>query len=277
MLRILLAVLALAASLAQGADRLVTIETRPGVKVGYYWMERPGAKATIVLLPGGEGSIGMRDGTPHSENFLVRSRDYFADAGFNVAVVGKPSDRNDLDARFRSTDEHVADLRAVVQKLSGFGQPIWLVGTSLGTISAAAAAGAQPPLPIAGIVLTSSVTGTNRYTGFSVPMLDLAQVRVPVLVMHHKDDSCDVCEPGQAHRIVEALTNAPVKKLLLVSGGSMANLLAIGAARQWAGRADGWSVRDEGLQSGHPPFRLYASTQVHSSVVKAARLLGLGE
>lgn len=221
MLRILLAVLALAASLAQGADRLVNIETRPGVKVGYYWMERPGAKATIVLLPGGEGGIGMKGGTPHSENFLVRSRDYFAEAGFNVAVVGKPSDRNDLDARFRSTDEHVADLRAVVRKLSGFGQPIWLVGTSLGTISAAAAASAQPPLPIAGIVLTSSVTGTNRYTGFSVPMLDLAQVRVPVLVMHHKDDSCDVCEPGQAHRIVEALTNAPVKKLLLVSGGSM--------------------------------------------------------
>ena len=57
----------------------------------------------------------------------------------------------------------------------------------------------------------------------------------------------------------------------------VANLLAIGAALQWAGRADGWSVRDEGLQSGHPPFRLYASTQVHSSVVKAARLLGLGE
>ena len=64
---------------------------------------------------------------------------------------------------------------------------------------------------------------------------------------------------------------------LLVSGGSMANLLAIGAALQWAGRADGWNVRDEGLQSDHMPFCLYASNQVHSSLVKAARLLGLGE
>jgi hypothetical protein len=98
---------------------------------------------------------------------------------------------------------------------------VWLVGTSLGTISAAAAATAQPPLPIAGIVLSSSVTGVNRHTGFSVPMLKLADVRVPVLVMHHKEDSCDVCEPGQAHLIVEAMVNAPVKKLLLVSGGSM--------------------------------------------------------
>jgi hypothetical protein len=221
MLRILLVVLALAAWAAQGADRLVNIDTRPGVRVGYWWMERPDATGTIVLLPGGEGGIGMKDGTPHSDNFLVRSRDYFADAGFNVAIVGKPTDHNDVDARFRATGEHVADLRAVVQKLSGFGKPVWLVGTSLGTISAAAAAVATPPLPIAGIVLTSSVTGTNRYTAFSVPMLKLSEVRVPVLVIHHKEDSCDVCEPGQAHLIAEALVNAPVKRLLLVSGGSM--------------------------------------------------------
>ena len=108
-----------------------------------------------------------------------------------------------------------------MERVSAAGKPVWLVGTSLGTISAAAAASAAPPLPIAGIVLSSSVTGVNRYTGFSVPMLKLAEVRVPVLVIHHKDDSCDVCEPGKAHLITEALVNAPVKKLLLVSGGSM--------------------------------------------------------
>jgi len=221
MLRILLAIAMLAAGAAQAADHLVSVDTRPGVRVAYWWMERPNARATIVLLPGGEGGIGMKGGTPHSDNFLVRSRDYFADAGYNVAVVGKPSDKSDLDAYFRSTDEHVADLRAVVDKLGKFGKPVWLVGTSLGTISAAAAAAAEPPLPIAGVVLTSSVTGTNRYTKFSVPMLDLSKVRVPVLVMHHKEDACEVCEPSQAHRIVEALVNAPVKKLLLVSGGSM--------------------------------------------------------
>ena len=221
MVRAFLAFAMLAAAAAQAADHLVAIDTRPGARVAYWWMERPDARATLVLLPGGEGGIGMRNGAPHSDNFLVRSRDYFADAGYNVAVVGKPSDRNDLDAQFRSTGEHVADLRAVVEKLKGFGKPVWLVGTSLGTISAAAAASAEPPLPIAGIVLTSTVTGTNRYTAFSVPMLELSRVRVPVLVMHHREDSCEVCQPGEAHRVVEALVNAPVKKLLLVSGGSM--------------------------------------------------------
>ncbi len=89
MLRILLLVFVLAAQGAVAEDRLVGIATRPGVKVGYWWMERPDAKATIVLLPGGEGGIGMKQGTPHSQNFLVRSRDFFAEAGYNVAVVGK--------------------------------------------------------------------------------------------------------------------------------------------------------------------------------------------
>ncbi|HUL97426.1 MAG TPA: hypothetical protein VLT89_15550 [Usitatibacter sp.] len=221
MLRALLLLLALGTCAAQAADRLVAIETRPGVKVSYWWMERPGAKATLVLLPGGEGTLGYRDGAPHSQNFLVRSRDEFAAAGYDVALVGPPSDHRDLDAGFRATDEHVADLRAVVAKLAQSGKPVWLVGTSLGTISAAAAAAAQPPLPLAGIVLTSSVTSTNRATAFSVPMIDLSRIRVPVLVMHHKDDACPVCEPGQAHRIYDALVNAPVRKLLLVSGGDL--------------------------------------------------------
>jgi hypothetical protein len=221
MLRILLLIFIFASQLAVAEDHLVGVATRPGVKVGYWWMERPDAKATIVLLPGGEGGIGMKQGTPHSQNFLVRSRDFFADAGYNVAVVGKPSDKEALDPRFRAGDEHMADLRVIVDKLAALGKPVWLVGTSLGTISAAAAASTQPPMPIAGIVLSSSVTSTSTMTPFSVPMLPLADVRVPVLVMHHKYDRCPVCEPGQAYRIEEALVNAPAKKLLLVSGGSM--------------------------------------------------------
>jgi len=219
MFRLLVAVFVLAASLAQAEDHLVTIDTRPGVKVGYWWMARPDAKATIVLLPGGEGGIGLKDGVPQSLNFLVRSRDHFAAAGYNVAIVGKPTDRKDLDPYFRSTDEHVADLRAVVEKLRGFGKPVWLVGTSLGTISAAAAAAAQPPMPIAGVVLTSSVTNTNRATRYTVTMAGLSRIRVPVLVMHHKEDACEVCVPGLAPQIYASLTNAPVKKLLLVEGG----------------------------------------------------------
>ncbi|MCC6792003.1 MAG: aminotransferase class V-fold PLP-dependent enzyme [Thermomicrobiales bacterium] len=63
---------------------------------------------------------------------------------------------------------------------------------------------------------------------------------------------------------------------LLVSGGSMASLTGIAAARHWAARQDGWNVREEGLQHGRPPFVLYLSAEGHSTMRKAAELLGLG-
>jgi pimeloyl-ACP methyl ester carboxylesterase len=220
MIRSALLLLALAASVASAADRLVTIDTRPGVRVGYYLMERPGATATVVLLPGGAGGIGMKDGAPTSENFLVRSRDFFAAAGYNVAVLGKPSDREDLDLAFRAGADHVTDLRMVVERLrKDFGKPVWLVGTSRGTISAAAAAIALAPDTLAGIVLSSSITVTNRNTSIIVPGMALSEIRIPVLVVHHRRDACPTCDPRDAQRIVDGLKNAPVKKLILLDGG----------------------------------------------------------
>ncbi|HET7400585.1 MAG TPA: hypothetical protein VFJ62_02360, partial [Usitatibacter sp.] len=210
--------LLLAAAVAHGADRLVTLDTRPGVKVSYYWMERPGAPAVLLLLTGGPGGIGYKNGAPTSENFLVRSRDRFAAAGYDVAIVGKPTDHEDLDLAFRASADHVADLKAVVERLrADTGKPVWLVGTSRGTTSAAAAAIALGDA-IAGVVLTSSITQAKG--PYAVEDLDLARIRVPVLVMHHKRDKCNATLPSDASLIADGLKNAPVKKLLMVDGGS---------------------------------------------------------
>jgi aromatic-L-amino-acid decarboxylase len=59
----------------------------------------------------------------------------------------------------------------------------------------------------------------------------------------------------------------------LTSGGSMANLTGIAAARDWH---LGEAARGRGLQGGRAPLVLYASEEVHTSVDKAAALLGLG-
>lgn len=63
---------------------------------------------------------------------------------------------------------------------------------------------------------------------------------------------------------------------LLTSGGSVATLIGLAAARHWAAAQDGWSVRAEGLQRGRPQFILYLTEQGHSSIQKAVELLGLG-
>lgn len=211
-------ILLLAATAYGENDRLIKIDTRPGVSLSFYNMKREGAKATIVLLTGGAGGIGVKNGQPTSNNFLVRSRDLFAAQGFNVAVVGKPSDKDDLDGTFRISAEHIEDLRRVVAFLKkDAAVPIWVVGTSMGTISAAALATVVGPEEVSGIVLTSSVT--QKKIG-AVPTQKLASIRLPVLVVHHELDECKICVPSEAAQIIRGLTNAPIKKEVYVKGGA---------------------------------------------------------
>jgi aromatic-L-amino-acid/L-tryptophan decarboxylase len=62
---------------------------------------------------------------------------------------------------------------------------------------------------------------------------------------------------------------------LFVSGGNMANIVAVWAAR--AARA-GWNVRERGITppEGRGDLVLYASTETHTWIQKAAELCGLG-
>ncbi len=62
---------------------------------------------------------------------------------------------------------------------------------------------------------------------------------------------------------------------ILVSGGSIASLTGLATARQWAAEQDGWNVRDDGL-SQRPPMTMYVSSETHTTVIKAAELLGIG-
>lgn len=60
---------------------------------------------------------------------------------------------------------------------------------------------------------------------------------------------------------------------VLVSGGSVANIIGLTAARDTKA---GFPIRDEGLHGDRPRLTFYASTQTHGWAAKAANLLGLG-
>ncbi len=60
---------------------------------------------------------------------------------------------------------------------------------------------------------------------------------------------------------------------LLVSGGSMANLLALAVARN--DRA-GFDVREQGVAAAARPMTMYGSAEMHSSLQRAVEVLGLG-
>jgi glutamate/tyrosine decarboxylase-like PLP-dependent enzyme len=87
------------------------------------------------------------------------------------------------------------------------------------------------------------------------------------------DQSAVVVEQRVIAWLAELLGFPPDASGVLVSGGSMANLVGLAAARQ--ARA-GYDVRTEGLQGAHPPLTMYCSTETHNSIQKAVELLGLG-
>ena len=62
---------------------------------------------------------------------------------------------------------------------------------------------------------------------------------------------------------------------VLTTGATMANFVALGCARRWAGSRRGVDVDDAGL-SGLPPLPVFGSGYVHPSDVKALGMLGVG-
>lgn len=219
-MRPFLAALLAMASLTAGAQgTLERIPSRPGAHVRVFWEAAPEAKATVLLFTGGRGGVGrIENGRPTSGNFLIRALPHFVESGLNVAAFGLPSDETGLEPGYRLGPEHAADIRAVVEALHRrTGQRIWLVGTSRGTSSLANAAVALADAPIAGFVFTASMT--NFREAGAVANRDLSGVRVPVLVYHHAKDECRATQPHEAHLIVDGARNAPVRKLVLATGG----------------------------------------------------------
>jgi pimeloyl-ACP methyl ester carboxylesterase len=173
--RALLAVLLLLIPATAGAvdEAIRTIPTRPGVTESFVLITPPRApEASLVLFMGGRGALGLARGRigPRNTNFLVRNRHRFAERGFLGAVVDVPSDRTqDALVRFRTSAEHAADVRALIAALRAEAPvPVWLVGTSMGSVSAASVAARLTDGGPDGVVLTSSVMGANREMGESL-------------------------------------------------------------------------------------------------------------
>jgi aromatic-L-amino-acid decarboxylase len=73
--------------------------------------------------------------------------------------------------------------------------------------------------------------------------------------------------------LAELLGLAPHMKGVYSSGGSVANLLALGGARQWAFEQAGIDPAADGLDR---PCLVYASSEAHHTIRRAAGVLGIG-
>jgi len=189
------------------------------------WYDAPANPwAVVILFMGGDGINGL---TPEGDfrrggNFLIRTRPLWLAQGLGVLIPDKPAGLSDLYGRRTSADyaRDIRDLASFARARSS--APIWLIGTSLGSITAAAGAASLTRGEIAGAVLTSTVTrrGAGAQMWERVFTAELPAIYVPVLVVAHENDGCAYSSPANAPGLCAALTGAPRTEIFLVTGGS---------------------------------------------------------
>ncbi len=176
-------------------------------------------RGVIVMLPGGSGDVGIRrDGDlRHDDNFVVRTRGLWVARGYAV-LIPDTLERENLRG-LRSSPCYAALVDGLASYARRTAQaPVFLLGTSQGSIAAMNGAAHAAPGALAGVVLTESVSvmGGSHETVFDA---DPKDVRAPALVVANRDDACDVAPPSQAPAIARAMPRAASVRVLYVSGG----------------------------------------------------------
>jgi pimeloyl-ACP methyl ester carboxylesterase len=179
-------------------------------------------RAILVMFMGGDGVVEIdQNGTlgRGRNNFLMRTQSLWLAQGFAVLVVGPPNGASLLGQRHTPAYADAIG-RAIAFARTRANAPVWLVGTSMGSIAAANGA-AHLPGKIAGVVLTSSVAGRNSTANETVFDSDLGAIAVPALIVANQGDTCPSAGPGFAPQIAAALTRAPRKEIVTLQSSEI--------------------------------------------------------
>ena len=218
------AAIALFATDARGQGRaVIDVPTRDtSIRILVEWPTTP--QAVVALFSGGAGNAGINDTGEiriARNNFAVRTRSLLHSHGIATAVVDKADDFPDDIRGRRGTVEHFKDIAAVIRHLRvRFGVPVWLHGTSRGTVSVANAASnlRKPPSAPDGVVFSASMLRLAN-TGNHVFDFHLDRIAIPVLIAHHRNDACSVTRARDVPRFVAELKAASPLKINFYEGG----------------------------------------------------------
>jgi pimeloyl-ACP methyl ester carboxylesterase len=196
------------------AQEIITLPTRLDSTQSFFIAALPqNPQAIALLFPGASGRIRLRQDNGKIKfgpnNFLVRSRAEFVKRGIVAVIMDAPSDHQSsgITDAFRMGADHLTDISAVVADLGKRfpGLPIFLVGTSRGTISAAAL-GARLGSNSGGVVLSSTLFRSSGRSGelkIGLSEFDFGTIKIPVLFVHHVSDQCRVTPYSDAARFAD--------------------------------------------------------------------------
>lgn len=198
----------------------VVVSMRERAEQVFLFMKAKRPAASVILFSGGGGEIKIEDGVIERDtNFLFRSRFRFAAERFNVAIVDSPSDYRNLRGA-RNTYFHALDIKGVIAYLrEASNVPVWLIGTSRGTISAANAASRLKEGGADGLVLTATVFEPSGGGG-TITDIDPESITIPTLFVHHKKDRCRVTLYAAVAPHMRNLKNASKVEQIAFEGGS---------------------------------------------------------
>lgn len=180
-----------------------------------------------VLLPGypsivrpvmGEGHMASSSLTG---NFLIRARRHLADERIATLIVDCRSDATSpCSARYQASPQRQQDVQRLIdevrRRLPSI-RSVWLVGTSMGTISSAYMP-LHAPEAYAGAIHTAGITEPDAPGSYGeMARVDLRKTtHTAHFIVHHRDDPCALTTWRGAQRWSREF-GAP---LLTVTGGS---------------------------------------------------------
>jgi pimeloyl-ACP methyl ester carboxylesterase len=178
----------------------------------------PNPIGSIVLLAGGLGVLDIDDRgriRSLSGNQLIRTRAAYVAAGYAVAAPDIATDLKNTRS-YRAASTHGQDIAAVIAHMRRIKGPVALVATSRGAISAATTMLRQSgTLPDALVITSGMLRG-----GFSAETMgNPANIKVPVLLIAHQDDTCSVTLPADMAGYAARLTGSRKVETITLSGG----------------------------------------------------------
>lgn len=210
-------------------EELIAVDLDKGAKQSGLFSIKGGSKnhsRLAVFIPGYPSVFrpvvenGALVSTKLNGNFLIRSRRHLADESIAILTIDCQSESGDVcSSGYQSSKDrqiHIQKLIDEVKKRYPTIQEVWLIGTSMGTISSSFMPTFEPKA-YAGAIHTTAITepyARNSYR--ELINFDYKKSGVPQFFVHHKDDPCYLTTWSGA----KSITDKYGIPLITVFGGS---------------------------------------------------------
>ena len=209
-------------------EKLISVDLKEGAKQeGVLSLKNSSTKPSrlVIILPGYPSVVrpvvenNMMTSSQLSGNFLIRSRKNLIDNNLATLIIDCPSNSGwKCESSYQASQqrhEDVLKLVLEVKKLYPSIKDIWLIGTSMGTVSSAFMPIYKPSI-YSGTIHTATITepyARNSYR--ELGDFDYQKITIPQFFIHHRDDPCPITTYSGA----QSITNKYKLPLITVEGG----------------------------------------------------------